>query len=543
MLKQVNARAGTLQADRQALRRISDAYGAAAPDILTALDAATPTGAAIVDNAAGLDHLLTGVIGLARGGIDLIGSSQADLTRAVGLFESTARLLVKYQPTFTCTLVGAKTALDTGYLDATGGANHKSIVLDSALLFGPDAYRYPQNLPVIGARGGPGGEPGCGSLPDVAANWPVRQLITNTGWGTGLDIRPNPGIGFPATPTTFRSPGRSRSAERPLSRRARTRTDSHPAPRRTERSSTPRWDTAVARPSTRPPPGAARARPDHRRRARNHSWCRCPLSCNRHPHRRRPMPGHPCHDEAGMKENLSGAMLRVGVFLAVCTLGLVAMLAVFAQLRFETEKTYAAEFHTVSGLENGNFVRIAGVEVGKVRTIRIRDDGIALVEFGADASVVLTEGSRAVIRYRNLIGERYLALEEGAGGTRRLPAGATIPLARTAPALDLDALLGGFRPLFHALNPDQVNALSEQLVAALQGEGATLTDFPPDRRRDQHAGRPGSADRRRHREPEDHHGALADQSTQFAGAVDAPGRSTGDHRKPKAGPAQRTRLR
>ena len=197
VLKQVNARAGTLQADRQALRRISDAYGAAAPDILTALDAATPTGAAIVDNAAGLDHLLTGVIGLARGGIDLIGSSQADLTRAVGLFESTARLLVKYQPTFTCTLVGAKTALDTGYLDATGGANHKSIVLDSALLFGPDAYRYPQNLPVIGARGGPGGEPGCGSLPDVAANWPVRQLITNTGWGTGLDIRPNPGIGFP----------------------------------------------------------------------------------------------------------------------------------------------------------------------------------------------------------------------------------------------------------------------------------------------------------------------------------------------------------
>lgn len=223
-----------------------------------------------------------------------------------------------------------------------------------------------------------------------------------------------------------------------------------------------------------------------------------------------------------MKENLSGAMLRVGVFLAVCTLGLVAMLAVFAQLRFETEKTYTAEFHTVSGLENGNFVRIAGVEVGKVRTIRIRDDGIALVEFGADASVVLTEGSRAVIRYRNLIGERYLALEEGAGGTRRLPAGATIPLARTAPALDLDALLGGFRPLFHALNPDQVNALSEQLVAALQGEGATLTDFLAQTAavtntladRDQLIGDVIANLRTTM-------GALADQSTQFAGAVDA----------------------
>ncbi len=178
-----------------------------------------------------------------------------------------------------------------------------------------------------------------------------------------------------------------------------------------------------------------------------------------------------------MRENLRGAIWRVGVFLAVCALGLAAMLAIFAQLRFETENTYTAEFRTVSGLENGNFVRIAGVEVGKVKKIRIRDDGIALVDFGTDASVVLTEGSRAVIRYRNLIGERYLALEEGAGGVQTLKPGATIPLSHTSPALDLDALLGGFRPLFRALDPDQVNALSSQLIEVLQGEGTTITTF------------------------------------------------------------------
>jgi phospholipid/cholesterol/gamma-HCH transport system substrate-binding protein len=91
--------------------------------------------------------------------------------------------------------------------------------------------------------------------------------------------------------------------------------------------------------------------------------------------------------------------------------------------------------------------------------------------------VVLTDGSRAVIRFRNLIGDRYLALEEGAGGTRRLPPGGTIPLSQTSPALDLDALLGGFRPLFHALDPDQVNALSGELIDALQGEGTTLRTF------------------------------------------------------------------
>lgn len=74
-------------------------------------------------------------------------------------------------------------------------------------VLGDDAYRYPDHLLINAAKGGPGGKPGCGS-PDVAKNWPVRQLIANTGYGTGLDWRPNPGIGFPATPTTRRSPGR-----------------------------------------------------------------------------------------------------------------------------------------------------------------------------------------------------------------------------------------------------------------------------------------------------------------------------------------------
>jgi phospholipid/cholesterol/gamma-HCH transport system substrate-binding protein len=56
---------------------------------------------------------------------------------------------------------------------------------------------YPDNLPIVAAKGGPGGKPGCGSLPDASKNFPVRQLVTNTGWGTGVDIRPNPGIGHP----------------------------------------------------------------------------------------------------------------------------------------------------------------------------------------------------------------------------------------------------------------------------------------------------------------------------------------------------------
>jgi phospholipid/cholesterol/gamma-HCH transport system substrate-binding protein len=178
-----------------------------------------------------------------------------------------------------------------------------------------------------------------------------------------------------------------------------------------------------------------------------------------------------------MRDNLGGAIWRFAVFLTVCGLALFALLAVFAQLRFEAASTYRAEFTDVTGLKAGDFVRIAGVEVGKVKNISIEPDATALVEFTADDTVVLTEGNKAVVRYKDLIGGRYLALEQAAGGVMRLKPGDTIPPDRTSPALDLDALIGGFRPLFRALDPDQVNALSGQLIAAFEGQGATFGSF------------------------------------------------------------------
>ncbi|HEV7419582.1 MAG TPA: virulence factor Mce family protein [Mycobacterium sp.] len=175
-----------------------------------------------------------------------------------------------------------------------------------------------------------------------------------------------------------------------------------------------------------------------------------------------------------MRAHLGPVAWRLAIFTVVCLMGMFALFAVFAQLRFQQEQTYRAEFTNVSGLEQGQFVRIAGVEVGKVKRIAIQPDTTVSVDFTADDSVVLTEGDRAIIRYDNLIGGRYLALEPGAGGTKRLRPGDTIALANTSPALDLDALIGGFRPLFRALDPDQVNALSGQLIKAFQGQGSTV---------------------------------------------------------------------
>jgi phospholipid/cholesterol/gamma-HCH transport system substrate-binding protein len=179
-----------------------------------------------------------------------------------------------------------------------------------------------------------------------------------------------------------------------------------------------------------------------------------------------------------MRDNLRATVWRLAVFVGFCLVGALALVMVFAQLRVEGgEKSYKAVFTTVSGLSGGNFVRIAGVEVGKVKHISINNDGNAVVEFGIDDSVVLTGGSKAYVRYDNPIGGRFLELEDGPGAGKVLQAGATIPLDRTRPALDLDAVIGGFRPLFRALSPDQVNMLSSELIQAFQGQGATINSL------------------------------------------------------------------
>ena len=175
-----------------------------------------------------------------------------------------------------------------------------------------------------------------------------------------------------------------------------------------------------------------------------------------------------------MKASLAGTIWRLGIFVVVCLLGLSLLVAVFGQLRFEPRRTYSAEFVNVGGLKSGDFVRIAGVEVGKVGDLQIRPDAAVDVSFTVDDSVRLLQSTRAEVRYDNLYGDRYLTLEEGSGEGGVLPSGGVIPFAQTAPALDLDTLIGGFRPLFRALDPDQVNTLASQLIRAFEGQGETV---------------------------------------------------------------------
>jgi phospholipid/cholesterol/gamma-HCH transport system substrate-binding protein len=202
LLLALNSREDTIGQNWRSFKGFSDAYSGAAQDILNILDAASTTSTTVTQNAEPLDALLLGVIGGTREGIDLLGPNLGNLNRAINVLQPTTNLLMKYNPVYTCLLVGAKWWLDNGGYEILGG-NGRSVVLDTALLLGDDPYRYPANLPIVGAKGGPGGKPSCGSLPDATKNYPVRQLITNTGWGTGLDIRPNPGIGFPGWANYF----------------------------------------------------------------------------------------------------------------------------------------------------------------------------------------------------------------------------------------------------------------------------------------------------------------------------------------------------
>lgn len=197
VLAELNPRYETFRRDWQSLKGFSDAYGRAAPRLITTLDAAATTSATVTTQADALDALLLNTIGFSQAGTTLLAPNLTHLTNTVNMLAPTTELLNKYQPTYTCLLVGAKFFLDNGGYGAAGGDDGRSLLMDSALLFGQDPYRYPDNLPIVNAKGGPGGKPSCGSLPNVDKDFPVRQLITDTGWGTGMDIRPNPGIGFP----------------------------------------------------------------------------------------------------------------------------------------------------------------------------------------------------------------------------------------------------------------------------------------------------------------------------------------------------------
>jgi phospholipid/cholesterol/gamma-HCH transport system substrate-binding protein len=158
----------------------------------------------------------------------------------------------------------------------------------------------------------------------------------------------------------------------------------------------------------------------------------------------------------------------------VTTLATGVLAITIGNLSFGGTKTYRAEFVDATGVVKGDDVRIAGVKVGSVGDIEIVDRTRAMVTFDVQDDTTLSRATHATIRYRNLVGQRYISLDQQIGDGASLPEGGTIPVSQTSPALDLTVLFNGFKPLFQALSPADLNQLSYEIVQVFQGEGGTL---------------------------------------------------------------------
>jgi phospholipid/cholesterol/gamma-HCH transport system substrate-binding protein len=170
----------------------------------------------------------------------------------------------------------------------------------------------------------------------------------------------------------------------------------------------------------------------------------------------------------------TGTVIKFTIFGVIMAMLTAFLFVVFNETRTGATEGYSAIFADASRLEAGDTVRIAGIRVGTVQDVSLAADRKVMVKFDTDRNIRLTTGTKAAIRYLNLVGDRYLELIDTPGSTRLLPAGAQIPVDRTAPALDLDLLLGGLKPVIQGLNPQDVNALTGSLIQILQGQGGTL---------------------------------------------------------------------
>ncbi|HSJ20349.1 MAG TPA: MlaD family protein [Nocardioidaceae bacterium] len=162
------------------------------------------------------------------------------------------------------------------------------------------------------------------------------------------------------------------------------------------------------------------------------------------------------------------------IFIVVTTVATALLVVTIGNVSFADSKEYKAVFSDATGVVKGDDVRIAGVKVGTVKDVDIHDKTDALVTFTVESGSQVTAATNAAIRYRNLVGQRYIALTQGVGSPSILREGSTIPLARTQAALDLTVLFNGFKPLFEALSPEDVNKLSYEIITVFQGEGGTL---------------------------------------------------------------------
>jgi phospholipid/cholesterol/gamma-HCH transport system substrate-binding protein len=172
-------------------------------------------------------------------------------------------------------------------------------------------------------------------------------------------------------------------------------------------------------------------------------------------------------------------MRSTGIKLTIFTLFTIVITAglgaIIGNISFFTN-TYQvkAEFTDATGVLKGDFVKIAGVNVGKVISFEV-SDGEAVVTMQINGDVQLPRNVQAEIKFRNLLGQRIINLSRpDIPSTEMLDDGGTIPVEQTEPALDLSIVFNNLRPLIQSTNPDHINTVARAVLDVFKGREGDL---------------------------------------------------------------------
>ncbi|MFI6531509.1 MCE family protein [Nonomuraea sp. NPDC050547] len=163
-------------------------------------------------------------------------------------------------------------------------------------------------------------------------------------------------------------------------------------------------------------------------------------------------------------------LVKFALFFGVAA-GLIGLITVqIARVATGGGYNLVATFDDVSGLVEGDQVKIAGAPIGQVATIKVVN-GRAEVTMEVQEGVTVPSDTEAAIRWRNAVGQRVVYLLPGTAKDR-LPPGARI--ARTASVVDIGELVSDLGPLTRSLDPEQINQLLTAAAKALKGNDKNI---------------------------------------------------------------------
>ncbi|MFB9470616.1 MCE family protein [Nonomuraea salmonea] len=163
-------------------------------------------------------------------------------------------------------------------------------------------------------------------------------------------------------------------------------------------------------------------------------------------------------------------LLRAALFTGVCVALIAAIGVQVARVSTGDGYRLVAVFDDVSGLVEGDQVKIAGAPVGQVEAIRVVD-GRAEVTLEVRREITVPSDTEAAVRWRNAVGQRVVYLLPGTAPGRLAP-GARI--ARTSSVVDIGELISDLGPLTRSLDPDQINRLLTAAATSLKGNDRTI---------------------------------------------------------------------